>query len=461
MVTIKRHKYLVAVMALTFIASGLVLLGASKAEGPKGAPPPLEVAVAAVEQRDVPITSEWVATLDGMVNADIKAQVSGYLLSQNYQEGSIVTKGQVLFQIDPRPFEAARDQANGQVAQFEGQLQQALSQVMQAEAQVGQAHSQILEAQAQLARAQAKQTNAQLDADRYVPLAAEGVIAQQVADTATQANVAAKAEVAASTAGIVSARARLRALEAQVGTARAAVTTAQGQVENARAAVRTAELNLGFTRIVSPIDGVAGIAKAQVGDLVGQTSEPLTTVSTVDPIKAYYNLSEQEYLEQTKQRPTASAQAKADEALELELVLVDGSTYQHKGKFYLSNREVDPKTGAIRLAGVFPNPGNVLRPGQYGRIRTVTSVAAGALLIPQRAVTELQGSYQVAVVDDQGAVSVRLIKVGQRVGQQWIVASGLGAGERVVAEGTQRVKAGQTVRTTEYVADAGRAGGRS
>jgi membrane fusion protein (multidrug efflux system) len=439
----------------------LMLLRATKAEGPKGAPAPLEVAVAAVEQRDVPITSEWVATLDGMVNADIKAQVRGYLLRQDYKEGAFVRKGQVLFEIDPRPFEAARDQANAQVAQFEGQLQQAESQVPQAEAQVAEANSQLLEAQAELARAKAQQTNAQLDADRYVPLAKEGVIAPQVADTATQTNAAAKAEVAAATAAIETARARLRSLEAQVGTAKAAVATAKGQIDNAKAAVRTAELNLGFTQIISPIDGVAGIARAQVGDLVDQTSEPLTTVSTVDPIKVYYNLSEQEYLEQTKQHPSASAKAKADEALELELVLVDGSTYAHKGRFFLSDREVDPKTGAIRLAGVFPNPDGLLRPGQYGRIRTVTSVATGALLVPQRAVTELQGSYQVAVVDDQGAVSVRPIKVGERVGQQWIVASGLSAGERVVAEGTQRVKPGQIVQPTEYVADAGPVGGRS
>ena len=454
MTTIKRHRILVAVMITVFVAAGLVLLRNSSAKERPAAPAALEVAVVAVEQRDVPITSEWIATLDGMVNADIKPQVRGYLLDRTYAEGAFVHKGEVLFEIDPRPFQAALDQANGQVAEFQGQLQQATSNIAQTEAQVAEARNRLLESQANLARAKAEQSRTQLDADRYGPLAREGVIAQQVYDYAAQANAAAIAQVDAARAAVETSRAQVRAVEAQVGAAKAAVTTANGQLANAQAAARAAELNLGFTRIVSPIDGVAGIAKAQVGDLVDPSGEPLTTVSSVDPIRAYYNLSEQEYLAQTTQHPSASARAKADETLELELVLVNGSTYPQKGRFYLSNREVDPKTGAIRLAGVFPNPDNVLRPGQYGRVRTVTSIATAALLVPQRAVTELQGNYQVAVVDDRGAVSVRPIKVGERVGSQWIVASGLNAGERVVAEGTQRVKPDQTVRTTEYVADA-------
>ena len=264
---------------------------------------PLDVEVVQVKQEDVPVYSEWIGTTEGLVNADIKAQVSGYLLRQNYREGSFVKKGQALFEIDPRPFQAALDQANGQVAQFEGQLEQARSQVVQAEAQVAQVNSQLLQAQAQLAQAQANQVKAQLDVNKYAPLAEQKAVTQQDYDNAVQANVAAKAQVEAAKAGVEAARAQLRVANAQIGTAKAATQTANGQIENAKAIVRTAQLNLGFTRIVSPIDGIAGLAQAQVGDLV-QPNNPnsplLTTISTVDPIKVYFTLSEQEYLAFTK-----------------------------------------------------------------------------------------------------------------------------------------------------------------
>ena len=409
---------------------------------------PLDVEVVQVKQEDVPVYSEWIGTTEGLVNADIKAQVSGYLLRQNYQEGSFVKKGQLLFEIDPRPFQAALDQANGQVAQFEGQLEQAKSQVVQAEAQVAQVNSQLLQAQAQLAQAQANQVKAQLDVNKYAPLAEQKAVTQQDYDNAVQANVAAKAQVEAAKAGVEAARAQLRVAHAQIGTAKAATQTANGQIENARATVRTAQLNLGFTRIVSPIDGIAGLAQAQVGDLV-QPNNPnsplLTTISTVDPIKVYFTLSEQEYLAFTKRNLIEARRGGSVAQLQLELVLADGSTYPESGSFYFADRQVDQKTGSIRIAGIFLNPGNILRPGQYGRVRAVTATKNDALLVPQRAVTQLQGGYQVAVVGSDNRIETRAIKVGEHSGSMWIVEEGLKPGETVVVEGIQRVRPGVIV----------------
>ncbi len=434
----------VIVLAIVAIPGILIVVGRSNKPA-QAAPPPLEVEVVKVEQKNVPIYSEWVGTTDGMVNADIKAQVTGYLLRQDYKEGSFVKKGQLLFEIDPRPFQAALDQASGQLAQFQGQLEQANSQVTQTEAQLAQANSQLSQAQAQLAQAEANQVKTQLDVNKYAPLAEQKAVTQQDYDNAIQANVVAKAQVQAAKAGVEAARAQLRVANAQIGTAKAATATAKGQVENARATVKTAELNLSFTRIISPIDGIAGIAQAQVGNLISTTSSPLTTVSTVDPIKVYFTLGEQEYLRFTKHN-LIDAQSSASVAqLELELVLSDGTVYPHEGTFFFADRQVDPKTGAIRLAGVFLNPGNVLRPGQYGRVRAVTSTKEEALLVPQRAVAELQGSYQVAVVGPDNKVSIRAVKVGDRVDNMWIIEEGLKPGESVVAEGTQKVRPGVTV----------------
>ena len=275
---------------------GVVIIAVRSNKPAQAAPRPLDVEVVRVEQKDVPVYSEWIGTTEGMVNADIKAEVSGYLLKQDYKEGSLVKKGQLLFELDPRPFQAAVDQANGQVAQFQGQLEQANSQVLQAEAQAAQANAQLLQAQAQLTQAQANQVKTQLDVNKYAPLAEQKAVTQQDLDNAVQANLVAKAQVEAARAGVKTGRAQLRAANAQIGTAKAAINTAKGQVENAKAAVRTAQLNLGFTRIISPIDGIAGIAQAQVGNLITTTSAPLTTVSTVDPIKIYFTLSEQQYL---------------------------------------------------------------------------------------------------------------------------------------------------------------------
>jgi membrane fusion protein (multidrug efflux system) len=410
----------------------------------------LDVEVVRVEQKDVPVYSEWIGTTEGIVNADIKAEVTGYLLKQDYKEGSFVKKGQLLFELDSRPFQAAVDQANGQVVQFQGQLEQAISQVAQAEAQVAQANSQLLQSQAQLAQAQANQVKTQLDVNKYAPLAEQKAVTQQDLDNAVQGNVVAKAQVEAARAGVETARAQLRAANAQIGTGKAAINTAKGQIENAQAAVRTAQLNLGFTRIISPIDGIAGIAQAQVGNLISTTSAPLTTVSTVDPIKVYFTLSEQQYLNFTKRNLIEARRGASVVQIELELILSDGSTYPEKGSFFFADRQVDQKTGAIRMAGIFPNPGNILRPGQFGRVRAVTATKSDALLVPQRAVSELQGSYQVAVVGGDDKIEMRTVKVGERSGTEWIIEDGLKAGETVVVEGTQKVKPGAVVSPKMY-----------
>ncbi|HKS41789.1 MAG TPA: efflux RND transporter periplasmic adaptor subunit, partial [Blastocatellia bacterium] len=371
---------------------------------------PPEVEVATVEQKDVPIYSEWIGTLDGIVNAEIKSQVTGYLLNKNYTEGSFVRKGQLMFEIDPRPFQAAVEQAKGDLAKSQGQL--------------GQAEALLLQAQAQLAQAQANQGKTQLDVDRYTLLVKSGVINKQDYDNAVQANLASLAQV--------------KAAEAGIKTANAGIVSAKSQIKASEAALKTAEINLSFTKIIAPIDGIAGIATVQVGNLVNlnnPNSPPLTTVSTVDPIKVYFTAGEQDYQKYIKSSLISGARGK----LELELILSDGTTYPQKGQFYMADRSVDQKTGAIKLAGLFPNPGNILRPGEYGRVRAVTSLKEGALVVPQRAVTELQGRYSVAVVGSDNKVGIREVRVGDRVGSMWIIEEGLKAGESVVAEGTQKV----------------------
>jgi RND family efflux transporter MFP subunit len=413
MSSLLKHKLVIGVtITCLILVVMLIALGRSNEKGAPVAASLPEVEVVPVEQKDVPIYSEWIGTLDGLVNAEIRAQVSGYLLNRNYTEGSFVKKGQLLFEIDPRPFQAALDQAKGNLAQVEGQL--------------AQANAQLLLAQAQLAQAEANQVKTQLDVDRYTPLAKQNAITDQELDNAVQANLASKAEV--------------KAANARVETAKAAIVATKASVEAAVAAVHTAELNLGFTRITSPIDGIAGIAQAQVGNLVNPSSGLLTTVSTVNPIKVYFTLSEREYLNNSRRSPTPSERDAANRKLELELVLVDGTIYPQKGKFFVADREVSRETGAIRLAGLFPNPDNTLRPGQYGRVRAVTSMKEDALLVPQRAVTELQGSYRVAVVGSDNKVSIRPVKVGDRVDSMWIIEDGLKPDERVVAEGTQKVR---------------------
>jgi RND family efflux transporter MFP subunit len=410
-------RYPLSVCACLTASLLIAIAGCSKQSSGTTAVAAPDVQVAEVQQKDVPIYGEWIGTLDGLVNADIKAQVSGYLLEQAYKEGTFVRKGQLLFQIDPRPFEAAVDQAQGLLAQAQGQLEQARAQLAQAEAQV--------------AVAEANQRRTQLDVDRYTPLAQQQAITQQDLDNALQNNSATKAQVQAATA--------------QVATARAQITGATAAVQSAKAAVDTAQINLGFTHITAPIDGIPGIAQQQVGALVSPASPLITTVSTIDPIKVYFTASEQEYLDFTRRFPTQESRLAELAQRELELILADGTVYARKGKFYFADRQVDVRTGAIRLAALFPNPGSNLRPGQYGRVRMPTRIRRGALLVPQRAVIELQGSYQVGVVDGGSKVQIRPVKVGERVGPQWIINDGVKPGERVVAEGLQKIRQGMQV----------------
>lgn len=449
----QKHKLLVSAIACVVLVGviALVAYSRSKKKDVKAAPPPSAVEVAQVEQKDVPIYSEWIGTTDGMVNAEIRAQVSGYLLKKNYTEGTFVRKGQLLFEIDPRPLQAALDQSIGKLAQAQGELGQANSQLTQYEAQVGQAQAVVSQSRAQLAQAQANQVKSQLDVNKYKPLAEQKAVTQQELDNAVQANGASLAQVEAAKAGVETAQAQVRAAQAQVGTAKATIASAKAAIKSAQADVETARLNLGFTRILSPIDGIAGIAQAQVGDLVGPSgTDALTTVSTVNPIKVYFTVNEQEYLDYTRRNPNQTARNATAKQIELELILADGTTYPQTGRFFITDRQVDEKTGAIRVAGIFPNPDNMLRPGQFGRVRAETSLKENALLVPQRAVTERQGTYQVAVVGDDNKVNVRTVKVGDRVGSMWLITDGLKAGEKVVAEGTQKVGPGATVNPQPY-----------
>ena len=434
---LRSHKVLVSAALGCVLLVVIVALIVGRTRKPPPSPPaPPQVEVVQVQQQDVPIYSEWIGTTDGMVNADIRAQVSGYLLRKAYTEGAFVRQGQLLFEIDPRPLQAVLNQASGDLAKAEGQVQQAVTQLDQALAQLGQANS-------QLNQAEANQRKTQLDVNKYGPLLEKKAVTQQDFDNADQANEAAKAQVDVATS-------QIKAATAAVGTAKAAIIAANAQVKSSQAAVRTAELNLGFTKIISPINGIVGLAVAQVGDLVSPNSGILTTVSTVDPIKVYFTLNEREYLDFSK-RNLIDAKAGASVAqVQLELILTDGSSYPQTGSFFVADRQVDPKTGAIRLAGIFLNPGNVLRPGQYGRVRAVTSTKEGALVIPQRTVTELQGSYQVAVVGGDSKIEIRNVKVGARVDTKWIIEEGLKPGETVVAEGTQKVRPGTLVNAKPY-----------
>jgi membrane fusion protein (multidrug efflux system) len=385
------------------LGTTLFLLSGCKKE-PKGeAPPPPAVEVVDVIQKDVPVYSEWVASTDGFVNAMIRAQVQGYLITRNYKEGDFVKKGQILFEIDPRPFQAALDQAKATRNQSKASLNQA---------------------KAEVARLEANHFITKANLDRVRPLAEMNAVSKKDLDDAIGAELSAQAAV--------------HAAQAAVGAAEAAVGAAE-------AAVEKFQLDLGFTKIVSPIDGVAGIAKAQIGNLVGPGSiEELTTVSTLDPIKVYVPESEQEYLRNGRNGRGNGTDAKLD------LILADGSVHPYKGTFTFADRQVDMRTGTIKVAALFPNPGNILRPGQFARVRAQTEIKKGALLVPQRAVTELQGGFQVAVVGNDNKVDIRPVKLAERVDSLWAVDEGLKPGERVVAEGIQKVKQGMTVNPKPY-----------
>jgi RND family efflux transporter MFP subunit len=396
---------------LVVLAAWLFTAGCSATASAPGGFPPAAVEVVPVEQKDMPTYREWIGTLDGYVNAPIKAQVNGYLLRQNYIEGSFVAKGQLLFEIDPRPFQAAVDQSEGQLAQANGQL--------------ATARAQLIQAQANLTSAEAGQKRTQLDVEKYTPLAKAKAVTQQDLDNATQNNLSAVAQVKAS--------------EAAIETSKAQIAAAEAGVQAAKANVEAARYNLGFTRLTSPIDGIAGMATSQVGTLVGPASAAVTTVSTLDPIRANFTVSEQEYLSFRRQSGVDVAK------LPLDLVLSDGTMYERKGRFFFADREVNQNTGSIQLTALFPNPGNILRPGQYAKVRAQIGTKRSALLVPQRSVTELQGSYQVAVVDAQNKVAIVNVKPGERIGTQWVIEEGLKPGDRVVAEGVQKVGPGATV----------------
>jgi len=385
----KYKPWIIGVVCL--LVAGVVLgaMWPKHNSGDKAGGPPPTVEVVPVEQKDVQIYSEWIGTLDGLVNADVRAQVTGYLMSQEYQEGAFVKAGQLLFQIDPRPFQAALDQAKGQLAQ----------------------------AYAALANAVAVQHRTQLDVERYTPLAREQAASQQDLDNSVQNNLAAKATI----------------------------ETAKAQIQTFEAAVETAKINLDFTRLIAPIDGIAGQAQLQVGALVSPSSGPVTAVSTVDPIKVFFTASESEYLDWRQRYPTETSTETAARALHLQLILANGSTYPMDGRFSFADRQINQNTGAIRLAGLFPNPDNILRPGGYGKVRAVIRTQHDALLVPQRAVSELQGGYEVAVVGSDNKVSIRTIKVGDTTGTSWVVLEGLKPGERVIAEGIQKVRSGMEV----------------
>jgi RND family efflux transporter MFP subunit len=360
--------------ALLFSLFGALLCaGCAQKKSPPPRPP--QVQVARVVQKDVSIYGEWVATLDGYVNAQIQPHVTGYLIKQDYREGSLVHKDDVLFEIDPRPFQAALDQAKAQLAQAEAQLD-----------------------------------NAALNVKRDIPEAEANAIARSQLESDTQTQLAAKATVAAT-----------------------------------RAAVEQAALNLSFTKVRSLIGGIAGITQVQVGNLVTPATV-LTAVSQVDPIKTYFPISGEDYLRiADKIHPETVNLLSSASPLPLQLILSNGGRYAHGGNILFADRQVDQQTGTIRIAGAFANPGNILRPGQYAKVRAATQILQGALLVPQRAVSQLQGSDQVAVVGPDNKITIRAVQTGERVEEMWVITSGLMAGDQVVAEGTQKVKAGTTV----------------
>ena len=374
-------------LACLITLSVLTLPGCRKEE--KAAPQAPFVAVVEVVQKNVPIYSEWVGALDGNVNAIIRAEVTGYLIKQNYQNGDLVRKGQLLFEIDPRLYEAALDQAKATLDQ----------------------------AKAEVAQREAQWETAKANLDRVKPLVAQTALSQKQLDDVTGAELS----------------------------TRAAVEAAKAAVGAAQANVKKATIDLGFTKVTSLIDGIAGIANTQVGNLVGPSAiAELTTVSTVNPIRVNVQISEQEYL------MAFEGGINKRQDVPLQITLADGTIYPHKGKLAYAGRQIDPRTGTIQVTALFPNPGNKLRPGGFALLKAETTVRKGALLVPQPAVTELQGGYQVAVVGTDDKVDVRSVKVGERVDSLWIITEGLKPGEKVVAEGVQKVKRGMTVKPTPF-----------
>jgi membrane fusion protein (multidrug efflux system) len=423
---------------------GAIVTGCGDGSRAGGPPPPSVVAVETVVQRDVPISAEWVGSLVGYITAQIRPRVGGHLISQNYTEGAVVKAGDLMFQVDSRPYQTALEQAEARLLQAESQLSQAKAQVSASQAQLEQAIAKVASDDAQLQKTEADQRRTQLDVNRYTPLAQRGSVSQQELDNAVQNNLANIATVAAARATVQNSQAGVSQARAAVERAHADVKTQEANIAAARAAVADAKLNLGYTRVLAPITGVAGFRVANIGDYVSPNDpNPLTTLSQVDPIYAEVPLSEQRALAVFRQRE-ADPQALRD--LQLELILPDGTVHPKRGRPVALDRQVDLTTGTVLARGVFPNPGNVLRPGQYAKVRAVIDVKKNALLIPQRAVQDVQGVHQVAVVGPNDTVDVRKVKTDARVGSLWIVAEGLELGDRVVVEGADRLRSGQKVR---------------
>jgi membrane fusion protein, multidrug efflux system len=374
------HQRLFTVAALgALLSTGLLAASCSRKAAPAGPAAP-EVLVTTVTPKDVPRVLERVATLDGFINANINAQVQGYIVSRDYQEGSVVKKGDLLFQIDPRPFEAALAQSKGT-----------------------------------LAKDQANQVKADADEKRAIDLFNKKVISDQERDTAT-----------------------------------AAFDSTRANVEADEAAVKQAEINLGYTKITAPIDGVVGFANNQVGDLVGPSTGPLTTMSQIDPIKAIVTAGEGPFTDFVSRHPDQKERDAYIKSLDFHLILGNGEAYPHKGTFYALDRNLDTKTGSIRYYVTFPNPGNILRPGQFGKVRFVADMKKGAMVVPQEAVNELQGSYQVAIVDQNRKASLRPVKMGEKIDSQWEVTDGLKPGDKVIVQGWQKVREGSAVTPKEW-----------
>ncbi len=368
----------------TIAASGTLLtlifaVGCSRKQSTVVASAP-EVLVTVVTPKDVPRILERVATLDGFINANINAQVQGYIVSRDYQEGSLVKKGDLLFEIDPRPFEAALAQAKGT-----------------------------------LAKDKANQVKADADEKRALDLFNRKVISDQERDTAV-----------------------------------AAAGSSRANAQADEAAVKQTELNLGYTKVTAPIDGIAGFTNAQVGDLVNPTSGALTTVSQIDPIKALVTAGEGPFTDFVSRHPDPKEREAYIRSVEFELILGNGTVYPHKGKFYALDRSLDPRTGSIRYYVTFPNPGNILRPGQFGKVRFVADMKKGAMVIPQEAVNELQGNFQVALVDQDNKVSIRPVKMGERIGAMWEVTDGVKPGDKVVVQGIQKAREGAQVTVKDW-----------
>ncbi|TAN23090.1 MAG: efflux RND transporter periplasmic adaptor subunit [Acidobacteria bacterium] len=396
------------------LAAAALAAGCARSHAAAAPPPPIPVVVATAQQQAVEVHTDWVATLSGYVNANIQPQVSGYLVKQDYREGSVVRKGQILFAIDPRPFQAALDETKGKLAQAEGQVVQATAQVAQARAQLG---------------------AATLDVNRDLPEAAARAIPQSQLQNDQQARLAARAAVAAAEANVVADKASVKA---------------------AQAGVEQAALNLGFTQVHSLITGVAGIAQVQIGNLVSPQTV-LTTVSQLNPVKAYFSISAQDYLASAAHQHGAIDLLAPHGRAGVQLVLADGSIYPHPGTVLFADRAVNSDTGTIALAASFPNPGGLLRPGQPVKVRALTRVLARALVVPQSAVSEVQGGNEVAVVGADDRISIRPVQLGPTAGSGWVITSGLNPGERVVVEGTGKVRAGARVRPVT-AASAGGAG---